>query len=399
MTALAPWATLALMAAAMALVSLPLFRALDEPPSAAVRVSTLDGLRGFLALAVFAYHLAMMPGFLATGAWGLPESRVMRALGPIGVSLFFMVTGFLFWTRLLRTQGHPGWRRLYLGRLFRIGPMYLVVATVMLAVVFTRSGFTLREPPLEVLSAVLQWLALGLIDTQPDVNGQAARHVLAGVTWTLWYEWAFYALLPLGAIAARWRWHLGAVLVLLLLALAGKRLGQVDALGFAALFAIGMAVASLRHLRPAWAWSPVAGSGVAALCLAAAFAAPGSGYGSGTALLLGVFFHAVCSGATLFGLLSRHAAQRLGAISYSLYLMQGLVLTAVWAIGPLAALTQSAPAAHWAVGLLSTALLVMAAAAGYVAVERPGIAWGRRVAGRAGRRVPSSSTAASSVTP
>ncbi len=399
MTALAPWATLALMAAAMAFVSLPLFRALDEPPSTAVRVSTLDGLRGFLALAVFAYHLAMLPGFLATGAWSLPESRVMRALGPVGVSLFFMVTGFLFWTRLLRTRGHPGWRRLYIGRLFRIGPMYLVVVVAMLAVVFARSGFTLREPPLDVLSAVLQWLAIGLIDTQPDVNGQAARHVLAGVTWTLWYEWAFYALLPVVAVAARSRWHLGVVLVLLLLALAGKRLGQVDALGFAALFAIGMAVASVRHLRPAWTWPPLAGSYVAALCLAAAFAAPGSGYGSGTALLLGVFFHAVCAGATLFGLLATRAAQRLGAISYSLYLMQGLALTAVWAIEPVAAFALTSTTAHWTVGVACTLLLVLAAAAGYASVERPGIALGRRVAESGWRRRASSSTAASNAAP
>jgi peptidoglycan/LPS O-acetylase OafA/YrhL len=392
-----------LMAAAMALASLPLFRVLDEPPGSVVRVSTIDGLRGFLALAVFAYHLAMLPGFLATAVWQVPDSRWLRALGPVGVSLFFMVTGFLFWTRLLRTQGRPGWRRLYLGRLFRIAPMYLVVVVAMLWVVFARSGFTLREPRDEVLRSVLQWLALGMVDTQPDINGQGAKHVLAGVTWTLWYEWAFYALLPAWAAAARRRWHLGVVLVLLFVCLAVKRLWQVDALGLAALFVIGMVVASLRHAQPARTWPPALGSLVAVVCLAGAFLAPGGGYGTGAALLLGVFFHAVCSGATLFGLLGTRAAQRLGTISYSLYLMQGLVLTGLWAMAPVAAFAQSSPAAHWAVGIVGTGLLVLVAAAGYVGVERPGIALGRRVAQRlvqrGWRRLASSSTAASSEMP
>jgi hypothetical protein len=44
-----------------------------------------------------------------------------------------------------------------------------------------------------VAGSVLQWLALGVIDMQPDVNGYQASHVLAGVTWTISYEWAFYA--------------------------------------------------------------------------------------------------------------------------------------------------------------------------------------------------------------
>ncbi|WP_298829526.1 acyltransferase [uncultured Piscinibacter sp.] len=399
MSALSPWVVPALMAAAMALVSLPFFSFLDEPPGGGERVSTLDGLRGFLALAVFAFHLAILPGFHATGEWRVPDARFVGALGPVGVSLFFMVTGFLFWGRLLRTQGRPGWRRLYLGRLFRIAPMYLVVVIAMLGVVFARSGFALREPPAQVLGAVLQWLALGLIDTQPDVNGEAARHVLAGVTWTLWYEWVFYALLPVWAAAARWRRHLGAVLVLLFACLAAKRLWQVDALGLAALFAIGMVVASLRHAQPAWAWPRALGSSVAALCLAGAFAAPGGGYGTGTALLLGVFFHAVCAGATLFGLLGGRGAQRLGTVSYSLYLMQGLLLTALWAIAPVAAFAQSSPAAHGAVGIVGAVLLVLASAAGYAGVERPGIALGRHVAALARRPRPSASSAASSPMP
>lgn len=394
-----PLAYFVLMAVVLGVASLPAFARLDEAEGAAGRVSSIDGLRGFLALGVFVFHMVLMRRYLAEGVWESPQSHFYAVIGPVGVSVFFMLTGYLFWTRLLRTRGRPGWARLYIGRLFRIGPMYLAVVILMLLIVFARSGFTLREPAAVVASQALQWLALGLIDTQPDVNGEVARHVLAGVTWTLWYEWVFYASLLGWAVVSRWRWHLGAVLAALLACLAAKRFGPVDALGFGALFTIGMAVGSWRHARPVTRLSDRAWSAIGWLSLLAACAAPGTGYGSVTGLLLGGFFLAICSGATLFGLLRTRAAQRLGTVSYSLYLMQGLVLTVLLAIGPVARFALSSPLAWWAVGTASAVLLVLAAAAGYWLVERPGIALGRRVVERGWRFQPSNATAASSDTP
>jgi peptidoglycan/LPS O-acetylase OafA/YrhL len=394
-----PLAYFVLMAVVLGVAALPAFARLDEPAGVAGRVSSIDGLRGFLALGVFVFHMVLMRRYLADGVWASPDAHFYAVIGPVGVSVFFMLTGYLFWTRLLRTRGRPGWARLYLGRLFRIGPMYLFVVVAMLAIVAARSGFVLREPAGVVAGQALQWLALGLIDTQPDVNGELARHVLAGVTWTLWYEWVFYASLLAWALVSRWRWHLGAVLAALLACLAAKRFGQVDALGFGALFTIGMAVASWRHDRPATRLSDRSWSVIAWLCLVAACAAPGTGYGSVAGLLLGGFFLAVCSGATLFGLLRTRAAQRLGTVSYSLYLMQGLVLTVVLSIGPVARFALSSPLAWWAVGTACAVLMVLAATAGYLWIERPGISLGRRVVERGWRFQPSSATAASSDTP
>jgi peptidoglycan/LPS O-acetylase OafA/YrhL len=394
-----PLAYFVLMAVVLGVAALPAFARLDEPPGLAGRVSSIDGLRGFLALGVFVYHMVLMRRYLIDGVWAAPKDHFYAVLGPVGVSVFFMLTGYLFWTRLLHTRGRPGWARLYIGRLFRIGPMYLFVVVAMLAIVFSRSGFVLREPAGVVAGQALQWLALGLIDTQPDVNGEVARHVLAGVTWTLWYEWLFYASLLAWAGVSRWRWHLAAVLVGLVACLAAKRFAQIDALGFGALFAIGMAVGSWRHARPATRLPERAWSAIAGLCLVAACATPGTGYGTVAALLLGGFFLAICSGATLFGLLRTRAAQRLGTISYSLYLMQGLVLTVVLSIVPVARFALSSPLAWWAVGTACALLLVLAATAGYLWIERPGIALGRRVVSRGWRLQPSSATAASSDTP
>jgi peptidoglycan/LPS O-acetylase OafA/YrhL len=361
---------------------LPVFRFVDNAPDPGARYSAIDGLRGFSALGVFVFHLVLTHRYIETGIWDVPGSRFYALLGPVGVSLFFMITGFLFWGKMLRARGRPRWRELYIGRLFRIGPMYLFVVLVMLCIVFTRTGFQLHESADVVAGSVLQWLALGAIDTQPDVNGYRASHVLAGVTWTISYEWAFYASLVATAVFARGRTHLIFVFAALALCLAGKVFLRVDAMGFAVLFLCGMAVASLLHENMKLRLSHKLSSTIALACLAIVFATSSSGYGTLTAMLLTLFFYLVCSGTSVFGLLTTTPARRLGNISYSLYLMQGLVLTLVFAIAPVRSVAMASPQQYWAIGVVCACALLLGAALGYAFVERPGIALGKRLSGR-----------------
>jgi hypothetical protein len=123
------------------IVATPLFSRADAPPSpASHRIRSIDGLRGFLALAVFFHHAAIYNLFLLDGHWDLTPSRFYNFLGPIGVSMFFMITGYLFWARVIREGAKPAWVSLYIGRIFRIGPLYLVAVAGMLLLVFYRYG-------------------------------------------------------------------------------------------------------------------------------------------------------------------------------------------------------------------------------------------------------------------
>ena len=374
----APWAYFLLMTIVMAIAALPVFGVIDSAPDPNGRYRAIDGLRGFLALGVFVFHLIVTHGFIETGIWDVPRSRFYALLGPVGVSLFFMITGFLFWGKLLRAKGRPGWNELYIGRLFRIGPMYLVVVLIMLFIVFLRTGFQLSEPAPVVAGSVLQWLALGLVDTQPDVNGYPATHVLAGVTWTIWYEWAFYGSLAASAYFARGRIHLIFVFSALALCLAGKLLLHVDALGFAVLFSSGMVVASVLHANMKLRISANLSSTLALALLCVIFATLDRGYGTPAAMLLTLFFYLVCSGTSLFGLLTTRPARRLGNVSYSLYLMQGLVLTVVFGIAPIRTFAMTSPENYWAVGIVCVCVLLLSASLAYVLIERPGIALGKR---------------------
>jgi len=373
------WAYFVLMTVVVGFAALPLFRFIDNAPNPGARYSTIDGLRGFLALAVFVFHLLVTHRFIETGIWDVPDSRFYALLGSVGVSLFFMITGFLFWEKMLRAKGRPRWRELYIGRLFRIGPMYLFVVLVMLYIVFTRTGFQLHEPADVVAKSVLQWMALGMIDAQPDVNGYRASHVLAGVTWTIWYEWAFYASLMATAVFARGRAHLVFVIAALAVCLGGKLLLRVDAMGIAVLFLSGMAVASLLHenIRPRMSNS--VSSTIALASMGVVFLTSDTGYGTLSAMLLALFFYFVCSGTSVFGLLTTTPARRLGNISYSLYLMQGLVLTLVFAIAPLRDFAMASPQQYWVASIVCVCVLLLGSALGYACIERPGIALGKRL--------------------
>ena len=91
------WPYFILVAAVVGMAAAPLFRFIDTAPNAQARYTTIDGLRGFLALSVLIFHLVVTHEFIETGRWDLPRSRFHALLGPIGVSLFFMITGLLFW--------------------------------------------------------------------------------------------------------------------------------------------------------------------------------------------------------------------------------------------------------------------------------------------------------------
>lgn len=378
MTLDAAWVCFALMVLLLGLAALPLFRILDSAPGSSTRFVAIDGLRGFLALCVFFYHLAVMHRYIGSGVWEEPASRFHSLLGPVGVSLFFMITGFLFWGKLLRARGRPRWHHLYAGRLYRIAPLYLAAVLAMFCIVFIRTGLQLHEPFNTVAIEMLQWLALGAINTQPDINGYPATFVLAGVTWTLAYEWAFYVSLLATAWFARSRFHLPWVLGALAATQTVKSLFHVDAAGFAVLFISGMACASLLHENIRLRLSARIASTLACACLAAIFATQQHGYGMVTAALLSLFFYLVCSGTSLFGLLATQPAQRLGHISYSLYLLHGLILTVVFAIPTVRTYAMTSPARYWVIGCVCACLLLPVAALAYAFIERPGIAFGKR---------------------
>ena len=359
-----------------------LMKPADSPPTLELkRVRTLDGLRAFLALAVFFHHSAIYHDYLTTGVWQAPPSRLYRALGPLGVSMFFMITGYLFWGKLIKDEGRPDWTRLYVGRLFRISPLYLVAVGTMLAVLSVLQQFKLHVGPLMLAKQLTKWLAFGLVVTPHDINGvRNADLILAQVTWSIHYEWLFYASLPLLAVIARHRALCAPfTLLLLLFALIRAYLRPVEifltpqALG--SLFLFGMLTASVERMGHKLRFRPEVGSAVVLLLLGAYFIFPI--YSCFSLITAGLAFYLISSGCSLFGLLTSRAAIRLGDVSYGIYLLQGLALSLVMHF--LASFALASSICFWLVILLSGLMLIFLATASHVLIEMPCVEVGRKI--------------------
>ncbi|WP_417070263.1 acyltransferase family protein [Niveibacterium terrae] len=346
------------------------------------RQLSLDGLRGFLAIAVFCHHAAITWFFLLNGKWVLPPSRWLAHAGSSSVALFFMVTAFLFWGRVLDKGNRLAWTELYLARLARLLPLYVFALLAMLVLCFELSGGRLQLPLLVLAGQLGHWMLFTLIQA-PELNAVAAStQMLAGVVWSLRYEWMFYLALPvLALLTGAWR-ALGAAVfgggVLALLLWAGNPATFAD--WSRLLCFVGGIIAAWWVRRPALralARGPVAAV-FALLALGGEIAFFDSPFATVPLLGLSVFFVVVASGNELFGLLRLRAAVWLGEISYSVYLLHGLLLWLVFRHPRMAPIWQQVSLLTYCSTVLGLAMLLVAfASMTCIRIEWPGIRLGR----------------------
>ena len=381
-----------------------------------VRFPLVDSLRAIAALSVFVFHI---------GGVAFPPHAVAIFTGRLnlGVTLFFVISGFLLYrpfvaARLIRGRHALGTGRYAWHRFLRIVPAYWVALTV-----------------------IALWLGLPHVFSRDAIVyygfGQVYgfRTLLGGVgqAWTLSIEVAFYVFLPFWAwmirsIAARTaqrrlRIEFIALGVLALFSLIYKPVingatGLDPHLWFAldnALpryldqFAIGMALAvasvwfethrppravKLIEKRP---WIPWAGAGLALIVLATQFGQKQGEAGTlavhylGTLIALGLFLPAVF-GAQHKGpqqgwvrrFLGHPVLIWIGVVSYGLYLWHLAVILQVLKWGGLG--TGLKGLFLWIAVCLPPALAL--AAASWYGIERPSLllraiappAWMKRLA-------------------
>jgi peptidoglycan/LPS O-acetylase OafA/YrhL len=151
------------------------------------RLGAVEGLRAVAATLVVAYHLHRAlqlthPGFLA----GTTDT-VMARLGPFGVSIFFVLSGFLLYRpyalATLRSERGPHLGTYYLRRFVRIFPAYWLALGVFVATASTQV----------ITSRADVWTYGALL--QNYRTGYLLRGI--GVAWTLAIEVSFYLVLPL----------------------------------------------------------------------------------------------------------------------------------------------------------------------------------------------------------
>lgn len=357
-----------------------LFSRLDTPDfNSANRLHSLDGLRGLLALAVF-FHHSVLGHFRPTISEPTFPSPFYDMLGSVGVALFFMITGFLFWSRLISAQTSISWMPLYVKRFFRISPLYCFVAIVYGLATLQAVGIPVGTSPLHIAKQAVQWLAFGMVQNpEPFLNFPNTLGII-GQSWSLYYEWLFYASLPFLAVLAKNRTTTPIVIAALVFVLFVDGVIGPGARYFVAQFLLGMLAASIDREHSAIRGDGPGRSVIAIALLVGVFWLCDTAYAQLASVLLGGFFTLVASGTSLFGLLKLTGARRLGDISYSLYLTHGAVLTFMFTSGPLLDFSLTGSPQFFMAQAISALVLLMVCIATYMLIEKPGIALGSWIA-------------------
>lgn len=333
------------------------------------RFPAIDGVRAVAALMVVYFHFAG-PDWWYLSGW-------------LGVQLFFVLSGFLITTLLLRemdSRGSVSLRSFWIRRVFRILPAYYVALAVTVVLAILRDQWVNAGGPSSI------WWFLSVT---PEF---APTELNFGQAWTIGYEQKFYLLWPLvGFVLVTKPLRRTVVWAVALIGLLAWCFWWLSAVHFAViLLGCGMAMVmhhglTFRVVR--WLTAPV---GMIATVSALVYVQmhvqewslswgsqgpPILIYGVLASLLLPV----VCATSWLSRLLSLRPMVWLGERSYSIYLVQVIAGSVVVAMLPES--TEGPPHA-----LIVGIVCCMLADLMYRWVEQPMIAIGRRLTTR-GRRV------------
>lgn len=325
----------------------------------------VQALRAIAALLVVVYH--------AFDMWEARINPVVHGFswtnGAAGVDIFFVISGFVMVvsSQRLLSQAHA-WRIFMRHRIVRIVPLYWLLTTLKLALVFFLADLALRSN-LDLDYVARSYLFFPVVDTVGHFRP------LLPVGWTLTYEFLFYLLfaLAIGLRADVFRVLIPAFAVIAVLALLRAEGWPTwtilfNTIVFEFLFGVVLAKATLRgRLLP-----PKVAVAAMLLGFALILSIP-EGPENLRTLTWGLPAFAIVAGAV--SLESRLAARlpqwllTLGDASYSIYLVHGFALPAV-GLG-IIALHWTTPAAE---AVTVAACLVVGSLAGWIAfvvLERP----------------------------
>lgn len=325
------------------------------------RYQSIEGLRGFLALGVFGAHAVNMFTLHTEQSWFTATTPFYNLAGGAGVALFFQVTAFLFWLKVLRAGRTLDWSAFFASRIRRLVPMYLVSVALALFVIGVVTDFTPQSKPLQLLKELRPWFSFGFMRTG-EVNGLNA-HPVNAVYWSLAYEWGFYMALPLLALASRGM--TAGIVLFATVMLFGWSLPLV----FHFMFGAMAAILVQRRLVERWIRAPwLAPVPLAALAIYFVYGVSMPAFAN--AALLAVFFLFVAHGFTLFGLLRTASARVLGTVSYSFYLIHCIVLYGVvYAVDRLVSLGTFGVGQYWLLASLAALAALGLSAVTYRHVE------------------------------
>jgi peptidoglycan/LPS O-acetylase OafA/YrhL len=289
------------------------------------RYSSIDGLRGFLGISVFIHHASIWHTFTQTGVWELPKSNLYIQLGQTSVSLFFMISSFLFISKILNSKETLNWKHFYTSRFLRLGPLYFLSLLLLLLCVMEISNWRLAVDLNTFVISIFKWTGFTIFG-EPIINNVYLTPYINGAVWSLPYEWLLYFSLPVFAIFISQKKPSILVVTISLLFIivfsAYHGYGYHHLLSF-----FGGAIAPFikKYNKIKLNFNTIYFSILIALCLFLILQFSSS-YSIFCKLLITIVFTIIALGNTFFGVLNTITLKFLGEISYSTYLLHCIIL-------------------------------------------------------------------------
>lgn len=304
----------------------------------------LDPIRGIAALLVFIHHSVMVFNQHVTGSFGpvgvfnyssLLVRKVYIHFGQTSVMIFFMITGFLFFSKILSFDKPLNVRIFFSSRVKRLLP-----AMCSCFFLYALVCYTLRDQSNQasIINYLVSWFSFGFIGLPKLSDSIPGWSVTAGVFWTLVLEWKFYILIPFFStliIGKRTAVIFFISVTTLILYLYSKNYySEKDAsiyLCFMAGFGISLLNKYCGHLLCNWIKSPV----IALFCIIIyifSFYYTIDSYNFIVTFSTFIVLTAVVFGNSYFGVLKLKALHWAGKSSYSIYIMHALIMHLVFSV-------------------------------------------------------------------
>lgn len=296
------------------------------------RYETVDGLRGFLAISVFIAHASLWFNYIQKEQWD-HGSRLYSQLGSTSVAFFFMISSFLFVSKLLNLgERNFNWKSFFISRLFRLVPMYYFSVTIIILLTLIITGWRLKVGIMQFFHELFLWGTFTIVDDS-TINGYGLTPLInAGVVWSLPFEWLFYFSLPIISLFIIKKKPPVFYLFISFIFISGYF--YVNPVRVAHLFSFvgGILAAVCVKYKPLENKDNIIFSILILICLALIVQFENS-TNIICKILIIIVFILVSSGNTLFGILKNTTLKLLGEISYSTYLIHGIVLFVVFYFG------------------------------------------------------------------
>ena len=257
-------------------------------------------------------------------------------------------------------------------------PCIFFLVILLFSIVLILSNGTLNEALPGLLVNSIRWLSFTVLGA-PNLNGiNHTQIIVAGVIWSLPFEWFFYFSLPLLALTVRVKPPLPYLVLgfasLIVLLIWHPRAPHFFVFYFFA-FLGGIMAAFLVRIDTFREFSSKHTTSVLILGLIVTtvmvFPSP---YGVVPLVLLALAFSLIAGGNSLFSALTSPVSRTIGEISYSIYLLHGITLFTFFTfiIGRSNAKHFSA-ITYWSFIVFITPILILCSYCTFRFIERPGM--------------------------